>query len=314
MKRLLFSHKSDIDGMGELILSKIAFSQIDYILCTNVSDLEVKFLKEYNNGNLYNYDIIYITDLSLRKDVAKMAFSDEKLKNKLYIFDHHETALDDGLNNYNNCTVKIKNEKGQMCATQIYYNYLLQNNYIKQSRILDDFVEKIRREDTWEWKKYNDSSSHDIAILFNAIGYNKFINTMIEKIKNNLDKAFFFSDEELEIIEEKKKTTINKVNNFLKYLKVIEIDNIKVGVCFIIYEYRNEVGDYLKEHASDYDIDVVAMIAIDNSQISLRTVKKDGSARIIAQKYGGGGHDNAAAIPLTSQMKDEIVSLLFKLK
>ena len=54
MKRLLFSHKSDIDGMGEVILSLIAFNEIDYILCTNVSDLEKRFLDEYDSGNLYN--------------------------------------------------------------------------------------------------------------------------------------------------------------------------------------------------------------------------------------------------------------------
>ena len=39
MKRLLFSHKSDVDGMGEVILSLIAFGSIDYILCKNVKEL-----------------------------------------------------------------------------------------------------------------------------------------------------------------------------------------------------------------------------------------------------------------------------------
>ena len=311
MKRLLFSHKSDIDGMGEVILSIIAFGDIDYILCTNVSDLENKFLEEYNSGRLYDYDIIYITDLSLRENVAKMVFADNQIKDKLYIFDHHETALDSGLNNYPTCTIKIENEIGTMCATQIYYEYLIENNYISKSKILDDFVEMVRREDVWEWKKYNDQASHDLSILFNVIGCEKYIETMTDKLINNLDKAFFYSAEEISIIEEKKKITIEKVHNFLKYLKVVEIDGIKVGICFIVYEYRNEVGDYLKEHRDEYDIDVVAMIALDNSQVSLRSTHGNGYARIVAEKFGGGGHDNAAALPITNEIKEKMINQIF---
>lgn len=311
MNRLLFSHKSDIDGMGEVILSIIAFKDIDYILCNNVSDLEEKFNEEYNSGNLYEYDQIYITDLSLRKNVAQKVFNDDKIKDKLYIFDHHETALADGLNNYPNCVVKIENEKGTMCATQIYYEYLIEKGYISRCKILDEFVEMVRREDVWEWKKYNDQKSHDLAILFNVIGYAKFIQTMVDKLVNNPNSNFFFTKDEASIIEDKKKITSVKVKNYLSFLKYINVDNIKVGVCFIVYEYRNEVGDFLKENKEKYDIDVVAMIALDNNQISLRGVRGNGNARKVAEKFGGGGHDNAAAIPITSDMKEKIVNQLF---
>ena len=33
MKVLLFTHKSDIDGMGNAVLAKIAFAEVDYVLC-----------------------------------------------------------------------------------------------------------------------------------------------------------------------------------------------------------------------------------------------------------------------------------------
>ena len=33
MKVLIFTHKNDIDGMGNAILSKLAFDNVDYILC-----------------------------------------------------------------------------------------------------------------------------------------------------------------------------------------------------------------------------------------------------------------------------------------
>ena len=83
MKRLLFTHGADIDGMGNAILAKLAFENIDIIYARNVSDLETKFLNEYNAGNLYNYDIVYITDLSLKKEIAdkvdRMHFLFEKI-------------------------------------------------------------------------------------------------------------------------------------------------------------------------------------------------------------------------------------------
>mgnify|MGYP006990151888 FL=1 len=33
MKILLFTHKSDIDGMGNVVLAKLAFEEVDYVLC-----------------------------------------------------------------------------------------------------------------------------------------------------------------------------------------------------------------------------------------------------------------------------------------
>ena len=60
------------------------------------------------------------------------------------------------------------------------------------------------------------------------------------------------------------------------------------------------------------DYDVVAMIALDNDQISIRSLKSNNYARILAEKYGGGGHDTAAAIPLDYNNKSKIVDTLFK--
>ena len=33
MKTLIFSHVSDIDGIGGVVLAKLAFSDVDYVLC-----------------------------------------------------------------------------------------------------------------------------------------------------------------------------------------------------------------------------------------------------------------------------------------
>ena len=307
MKLLLFTHKSDIDGMGNAILASLAFKDLEYILCTNVHDLDERIIKEQQKGYLYNFDYIYITDLSISKEVAEILYQDKKLNNKIHIFDHHETPLKNGLNIYPNVTIEIKNNNTLTCATKIFYNYLTKEKYLESNNILDEFTEMIRKEDTYDWKRTNDQKSHDLAILYQSLGPKKFINEMIYKIKNN-DK-FIFTKEENNLIDCKKEEIKDKINTYLKTLEIINIDKYKIGVCFITYEYRNEVADYLLD--IKMDIDAVAMIALDNSQISLRSIKDPYAPRIIAEKYQGGGHNSAAAIPLTKTRRLSIIDTIF---
>ena len=37
MKVLLFTHKSDIDGMGNAVLAKLAFADVEYVLCETIN-------------------------------------------------------------------------------------------------------------------------------------------------------------------------------------------------------------------------------------------------------------------------------------
>ena len=324
MNRLLFSHKSDIDGMGEVILSLMAFGSIEYILCKNVKELEEKFLHAYENNILKRYDEIYITDLSLSPNAIEKVMSDEDIKNKLYIFDHHETAFANGLNNYPNFTIRVEDSIGKSCATQIFYEYLIQNNFLQKNNILDQFVEMTRREDTYEWKKLNDQKSHDLAILFNQVGCTQYIDLMRKKLTSGINTQFEFDNFEIELIEQKKQDNKEKVINFVKQIRIKEVTLedgriAKVGVCFITYEYRNEVADFIKFrqfvdndiNPEIFDIDVVAMIATENNQISLRGIKPNGLARIIAEMYGGGGHDDAAAIPIKEELYLRLIDQIF---
>ena len=310
MKRLLFTHGADIDGMGNAILAKLAFENIDIIYARNVSDLETKFLNEYNSGNLYNYDIVYITDLSLKKEIADKVYNDDKLKDKLYIFDHHETALASGLNEYNNTNVHVELNGIKTCGTELYYIYLKDNGYLEDSTAISEFVEKVRREDNWEWEKYNDILAHDLAILFNAIGINRFVDSMVALLKDKKD-SFELNENLSNEVNNKKEKIKLAIESSKRFVRKELIDGIKTLIVFITYEYRNDVADYFKKN-NDIDYDVVAMIALDNDQISIRSLKSNNYARILAEKYGGGGHDTAAAIPLDYNNKSKIVDTLFK--
>ena len=309
MKRLLFTHGADIDGMGSAILARLAFVDIDIIYARNVSDLEVKFINEYESGRLYEYDIVYITDLSLKMDIADKVYSDEKLKDKLYLFDHHETALSSGLNKYNNVNVHVELYGVKTCGTELFYLYLKENEYLNDTIAISEFVEKVRREDNWEWEKYDDIVAHDLAILFNAIGIERFVASMVELLKDEKD-AFKLNDTLINEVENKKEKIKMAIESSKRFVRKEIIDGIKTLIVFITYEYRNDVADYFKKN-NDIDFDVVAMIALDNDQISIRSLKSNNYARILAEKYGGGGHDTAAAIPLDYNNKSKIVDTLF---
>ena len=195
MKVLLFSHKSDIDGMGNAILASIAFNNIDYILSTNVHDLEEKITTEYKKGTLNNYDRIYITDLSISNSLMDSLEKDQKLNNRIYIFDHHETPLKNGLNNYNNVTIMTNYNNRKTCATEIFYNYLTKEKYLEKSQVLNEFVELVRNEDTYDWKRNNNKKAHDLAILYQSLGPLRFITQITNKLKNT--DTFNFTKEDL---------------------------------------------------------------------------------------------------------------------
>lgn len=84
-KNLIFSHESDIDGLNAVILSKIAFDKVDYVLMPNVEELEKTFREYLESGKLEKYHKIYITDLALYNPSLEMV-ENSKLKEKVKVF------------------------------------------------------------------------------------------------------------------------------------------------------------------------------------------------------------------------------------
>ena len=307
MKVLLFTHGSDIDGLGNVVLAKLAYKDIDYVLCKNNFDLTDKLNDYYKNNKLYEYDSIYITDLSPTDELSNTLDNDIKLKNKLINLDHHESKVE--LNKYNFCNVVIEENNIKTCATSLFYKYLLDNKLLKESNSLNRFVEMTRREDNYEYKKYNDYESHDLAILFNKLGpdnYWKYINNKI----NNNPNEFRLDDNDYKLINDYKKIMEEHIKEFLKDIYITEENNIKLGVVIINYEYRNEVAEYVINN-NIYDIDGLALISFENNQISYRSIRNNNIVRTIAENRGGGGHDTACASYISSELKQKVLKLVF---
>lgn len=306
MKVLLFTHKNDIDGMGNVILAKLAFDSVDHVLCETF-DLKKKVEEYFNNKKIYEYEKIFITDLCLGEENLKQIDEDEKLKGKFQIIDHHKTYEDEKYTRFSFVQVKLNNDHGLCCATSLFYEYLLSNNYLVRNDAIDEFVELTRQHDTWEWKNiYNNEKSRELAILFDAIGINGYIKFIYEKLLK--EQTFEYNEIERMLIDNKKIEISEAVEEYLDKIYYKNILDLKAGIIFINYEYRNELAEYLRENK--YDIDFVMMISLDRGVVSYRSTKDGVSVRKVAEYFGGKGHDKAATNPITSKSKEAILEIL----
>lgn len=312
-KNIIFSHESDIDGVGCVVLSQLAFQDIDYILVPNVEKLEQVFRKYIDFNTFNKYEKIYVTDLALY-DPSLTLVNNSSLKNRVLVFDHHQRAIEDKMNRFSFTTIIEQDEQGKKCGTQLFYEYLVRNNFIDSTNIIKEFVELTRLEDTWEWKKAGivGVKAHDLAILFNALGIEKYISTMQSKILDN-PKAFEFSKEELSLIQEKK----NEYNGLLKEIMTnaeyfLDENNNKFGAVFADYEYRNELAEYIQNNGNKENIKYFIVMAMNKGQFgqkSYRSIDKDFDVNEVAVLHGGGGHKGAASVNITEDQKAKVLTL-----
>lgn len=306
MQVLVFTHKNDIDGMGNAILSKLVFEQVDYVLC-GTFDLNKKVSDYISSNKIYEYDKIFVTDLCLEEELLTIINNDEELRNKVQVIDHHKTYDNEKYTKYEFVKVQIRNDKGLCCGTSLFYEYLVNNSFLKQNNIIDEFVELTRLHDTWEWKTiYNNEKARELAILFDSLGTEGYINFIYEKLMT--EEEFTFNNVETVLINNKKLVINDAIEGYVKNIYYKDILNLKAGIIFINYEFRNELAEYLREN--NYDMDFVMMIALDKKVVSYRSVRDNVSVRIVAEYFGGKGHDVAATNPITDLLQEQIIDML----
>lgn len=310
MKVLLFTHKSDIDGMGNAVLAKLAFENVNYVLCETF-DLQNEISKFYEDGSIYNYDMIFITDLWLEEPTLTKIAKDKKLQGKFIVFDHHKSALEGGFNKYDFTTIRIFDEKGLCSGTSLFYEYLTEQGFLpKEENAIQEFSELTRKYDTWEWKtKYSDEIPHELTLLFDSVGCDGYIKLMIEKLQEK-SSNFEFNELEKMLIANKRQQVLEKLKNYASKVTFREVMGLNAGIVFIDYEYRNDLAEYFREQ--NFNIDFVMLIALDYGTISYRNIKDNVNVRLIAEAMGGKGHDKAASSPIREEQKKDLIKVLIR--
>lgn len=293
-KVLLFTHSQDIDGMGCAVLGLQAFSSID-VVPTATFDI-TRNVKEYiENGSIYHYDQIFVTDLCIKEPVLRFIDSDPILKQKLIVLDHHKTEIEEGNNQYDFVHIVVEKNGRKESGTSLFYDYLLSHQYLKESSILNEFVELTRSYDVWDWKKEGKTKARELHILFELVGYRSYVSRMCQKIKT-MD-FLEFNEQEKNLVLQFEKSLVLEIQGYLKNMKVVSIATsnqiYKVGFIRCLYRYRNEINEWILRN-NEFDLDVIGMIMDDTDTVSYRQIKGV-DVSVIAKIFGGKGHFSASS-------------------
>ncbi|MDD2203571.1 MAG: hypothetical protein PHT75_02810 [Bacilli bacterium] len=305
MNILLISHISDPDGITPIILSKLVFEKVDYILLES-AQTNNKVQELIKNNEFNKYDKVFITDLSINEELSIIIENNLNLKDKVKIFDHH---LGNKLSkDYSFITLIDVDLKGtKQCGTSLYYDFLL-NNYTNKDLEKDSvryFVNLVREYDTWAWVETNNIEAKNLANLFDVYGRELFENHYLLFLKEN--DCFYFDEKELFLLE----MFNHKIKTYIEEAKErtipVNILGYKAGLVFAS-QHRSELGNQLAIYFKD-KYDFIIIVNVERS-ISYRGIK-DIDLNEIAKVFGGKGHFSSSGSPLPANVKKELIKIIF---
>lgn len=299
----LFTH-TDLDGVSCEILGRIAFGEDINVVRCGYGNIDDK-VEEFINSD-EEYDKLFITDISVKKEIADKLLS---VSDKVILLDHHKTAL--WLNEYPYALVQVEDESiGKMCGAYLFYEYLKKNHEeFDDTPALKLFIDYVRMYDTWEWKeKYDNIIPKRLNDLMYMDGPNEFIDKMIYRLGNNCP---IFDDTDLMKLQIEQ----TYINSYIaqKNETLIINDSLfpehTVGITFAD-KYISELGNKLCELHPE--LDFVVLINMSTLTVSYRTVKDNLDLSDIAKGFGGGGHPKASGSRFDVSIVNDMLNNIFR--
>ncbi|WP_270363928.1 DHH family phosphoesterase [Bacillus paranthracis] len=312
-KAKLFTH-TDLDGVGCAVVARHYFQkQLDVEYCS-YGKINEKVKEFILSGEVKNYDVVFITDISVDKEVADLI--EFEAATKFMLVDHHKTA--EWLNEYDWASVtsvqpNYKENRNQITSgTNLFYETLISlfpKDEASNNTFLAEFVEHVRMYDSWEWKNvYGNMVAKQLNDLLQIVGLWDFE----ERFWKNPDIQFNHTEQRLLELEEKRiNRHIKQKSKELKKMD-IELEGNKYHVGLIFNEsYHSETGNVICDE--NHDIDFVIMVNIGYGTMSLRRREDvDIDLGQVAKMFheSGGGHPPAAGTKVTDNQVNEIVHIL----
>lgn len=298
----LITHVADADGAFPIILAKFVFENLEVYSC-DVKEVDATLENVLEHQD--NYDIIYIVDLNMSDYLAKKIDTDNNLREKIKVFDHHQSNL--FLNKYPFIKVVDEINGHKECGTTLFYGHL--KDTYKQSifdkECLKTLIELIREGDTYDFTAELKEKAFQFGSLYSIYGREKYIEHFYKFILEN-DK-FNFSELDKILIQIEEDKTKKYIAEKMEHLTFANIMNYKVGIVFA-EQKRSLLGH---EMVKKLDIDVAVIIDIDKS-VSYRACKDNIDASNIAVYYQGGGHKHACGSPLPLGLHKKICESIFE--
>lgn len=292
----LFTH-TDLDGVGCAVLAKLAWGNnvdIDFCSTGNIDEKVQEFITMYKDDD---YEQVFITDLSINDEIALTINVSKILRDKFVIIDHHKTAL--WLNDYKFAEVVVENSQTgeKESGTSLFYRHLIFDiNDLQITPTIDNFVNMVRRYDTWEWTDgKNDNVEKDLNTIFNYYGIVEFLEKMVTRLQCPTTYPNIITMDEQIVLKVKYKDEKDYIDDVESRMEISIIGHHTVGIVYAS-RYLSIVGNTIcKRHPN---IDYIIMIDMESGKYSLRAVKDDVDVSEVAKRLGGGGHKAAAGAPI----------------
>ena len=308
---------SDLDGVScgiAALTINCDTVNIDYATPTNINRKLHLFI---DSGEYKKYSYIYITDLCIDENVAKKINRINGNTKNFFLFDHH--ASNTYAEKYEWATVITHLDGRPTCGAELFwlyikYNQLYHSANINLIDIVDDYVEYVRLWDTWDWGNAGEKGIYakDLNTLLQLYQRDQYTQLIINKIFEDDGEFIRPSDIAILAVEEKRKESYikHKING-VKFAKYDDIPYIAV----FAESYISELADTIIHNTIwDEPFKFVAVINIGDGVVSLRSSKDSGiNVASLAEKFGGGGHPQAAGFKFPKVNRDKFIRSLFKL-
>lgn len=278
--QVLVTH-NDLDGVACAILFRYAYPMSKYYL-ESYQTVNETLVKIINDPEIRK---IYITDISPNREVARLLDNSDK---SIVLIDHHKTAL--WLREYLWADITL-----EICAAKNFM-YLLHDEKFDMSMYYD-FVELVNDWDMWF---RSTPLSENLNILLQVMGASRFIDRFTR------DARVFLYEIEKYLIELEKEKRNEYISRIVENASIFKGDDCSFGIVFA-ERYVSEIGAELLKK-----VDVAVIADISRGTISLRSNKID--VACLAEKLGGGGHENAAGFGIERNIFSGLIHELVRLK
>ena len=295
---------SDLDGTACALIAELAFeNEAETTHCTyrNLDDRVEAFLLQ-NSG-----DPVFITDLSVNEHVEKRLEERFQKGSHVQMIDHHATAMH--FNDYDWGYVDPGDDK-KTCAATLFYQFLLEKEKIERLESLEQFLELVRKYDTWEWEEDNEVDAKRLNDLFSIMGRETFKSEMLRRLTRDPDSFAFNESEEmiLDLEERKIERYIHQKN---RQLVQMEVDEYCIGLVHA-ESYHSELGNELNKR--NPHLDFITIINDGSRRLGFRTIHDEADVSEFASRYGGGGHPKASGCEMNEDTFRIFVAPSFALK
>ncbi len=292
MTKICFFHKSCIDGTMSAAILKEYLKDKDNIIFiplnhgTSVKEALSKYLPQ-EGQNFKEISKIWFLDIAPKWDDLMYLQSLRQEKQgytEVVIIDHHKTAA-------NVISKFIGKPIEEDKPTTIEYDFITfiydpneSGASLTYKTIVNEhiplIVDIVKDKDIWLWRYPNTDEINDFLYM-----YTDNPEAMKEFLKEDVNEIASKS----KILSEYKHFMVSKLKeSWTNSPLYITINDQKIPAINTPI-YQSEIGSLI---AKEHNIACMFYITSDFVKLSFRSI--DGSARIIAESLGGGGHDNAA--------------------